>query len=85
VQDCLILATAIRRCLLQTVFKGCEVLTRQVYVLKVWRDTRGEVHATLKDAVENQTQHFPDLEAVMEYLKTQLKPVTLEFEAQSEQ
>jgi Co/Zn/Cd efflux system component len=61
------------------------VLTRQVYVLKIWRDTRGEVHATLKDAVEHQTQHFPDLEAVMEYLKAQLKPVTLEFETQPEQ
>jgi hypothetical protein len=55
-----------------------------VYVLKIWRDTRGEVHATLKDAVENQTQHFPDLEAVLEYLKAQLQPVALELERSPE-
>jgi Co/Zn/Cd efflux system component len=70
---------------LQTGFYGCEVLMRQVYVLKIWRDTRGDVHASLKDAVQNQTQHFPNLEAVVDYLKAQLKPVTLEFETQSEQ
>jgi hypothetical protein len=53
-----------------------------VYVLKVWRDAGGEIHATLKD--ETQTQHFPDLMAVMEYLKTQFQSVQLELETQPE-
>ncbi len=60
------------------------MLERHVYVLKVWRDVRGEIHATLKGEPNNQTQHFPDLMAVMEYLKTQFQSVQLELETQPE-
>ncbi len=47
------------------------MLERHVYVLKVWRDVRGDIHATLKSSVENQPQHFPDLMAAMEFIKAQ--------------
>ncbi len=60
------------------------MLERRVYVLKVWRDVRGDIHATLKSEPNNQTQHFPDLMAVMEYLRTQFQPVKLELETQPE-
>jgi hypothetical protein len=50
----------------------CEMLERQVFVLRVWRDPHGELRASLKSA-EDQVSHFANLESVVAFLKTRFE------------
>ncbi len=47
---------------------------QQLYVLRVWRDSHMEIHATLKGGITQETQHFANLREVMEFVEHQFQP-----------
>jgi hypothetical protein len=46
---------------------------QQLYVLRVWRDARMEIHATLKGGQNQETQHFANLREVIEFVEHQFE------------
>ena len=53
---------------------------QQLFVLRVWRDSHMEIHATLKGGKTQETTHFANLAAAIEFIKTQFEPPSLESE-----
>lgn len=58
------------------------MLERQVYVLRVWRDAHGELHASLKPGSDAPVTHFGNLELIVAYLKDQFASTPPESETE---